>query len=423
MRRMLVLALDGLPYSLAKKFAEDGTMPCLAALFRHGSVRPMTSVLPTVSAVAWSAFLTGCNPGRFGVFGFYELDPNLDIRIPNGTWLKVPTILQQLALSGRRVVSLGVPMTYPPDKMVGVVVGGFLAPSLDKAVHPPEMLPILKAAGYRLDVDVVGARSSRERLREDSLNCLAARKRALLSLISEQWDVFVCHVIETDRVNHYFWDEVEEQPARTAGWVADFYRAVDHLVGRAVDAAGPDSEVMVLSDHGFCRLQWEVQLNKWLAQEGYLEMDGDPTLLHFRALAPRSRAVALVPGRIHLLTPAFWRHGSVSDSLCDELVAEISAKLADLRHPDSGKRVCRRVLRRKELFDGPYAARAPDIVIEPEDGFDLKASLAATDVFCTGLQAGMHTFRDAFVYLRGQEMPAKPMSIMECTSFLAKMRE
>ena len=418
MRKMLVLALDGVPYSLAKKLTENGVMPCLAALLRQGAFRPMSSVLPTVSSVAWSTFLTGRNPGHFGVFGFYELDHGLGARIPNRTWLGVPTILRQLSLRGVKVVSLGMPMTYPPEQAGGDVVGGFLSPDLEGAVHPPELLPILQSVGYRLDVDIAGTKGDPEQLRANSHACLEARERALLALMNRPWDFLACHVIETDRVNHYFWDEVEAYPGEEAGWVIGFYKAVDQLIGRAIQAAGPDSDVMVLSDHGFCRARCEVQLNKWLEDEGYLEVLGEPGQRSLQSLSPRSKAVALIPGRIHLLTPAFWRHGRVGACQREELLDEITSKLAVLKHPSFGGEVCKQILRGVELYEGPHAVRAPDLVIEPENGFDLKASLTASDIFSVGHQTGMHTLHDAFVFIRGPELPKNLFGIMDCHSVL-----
>ena len=422
-RKVLVVGLDGLPYTLAKRLCEDKVMPRMAALFRDGSCRAMTSVLPSVSGVAWSAFLTGRNPGQFGVFGFYELDRDLQIHIPDRTWLRVPTFLRELSLSGLQVVSVGIPMTYPPDPVAGTTIGGFLSPSLQEAVHPAALLPVLEAVGYKIDLDVAGAQYDRDRLRAESIESLRAREQALLHLLAQPWDVFVCHVLETDRVHHFFWEEVEGLSTNTTDWIIDFYRAVDHLLGRLVDASGPDTEVMVLSDHGFCRTECEVQLNRWLADEGYLQLAGDPGRFQFQALSPTSRAVALVPGRIHVLTPAFWTNGRVSEDRYAELVEEIGCKLIELQHPVSGRRVCRRVLRRDEVFVGPCTSRAPDLIIEPEDGFDLKASLTATGVFNPVVRTGMHTYGDALVSLRGRELPSGLTSITDCASILGMLEQ
>lgn len=417
-QKTLVLAVDGVPYSLVERLCSDRVMPSLTSLIGEGSFRAMTSVLPTVSAVAWSAFLTGKNPGEFGVYGFYELDNELNIRFPDRTWLRTPTILSRLTQLGFRTMSVGVPMTYPPDPLEGPLVSGFLAPGLEKAVYPPELRSVLEAVDYRLDVDLIKAQENRDYLRGDALACLQARERAFVSLIERPWDLLICHVIEPDRVNHFFWDEIEGPSARRTGWATDFYSALDHLLGTVMAAAGSDTEVMVLSDHGFCHVDFEVQLNKWLALEGYLKIAGNPSRSHFQALSPDSSAVALVPGRIHILTPTFWKNGSVGEDKCQSLAEEIASKLSGLRHPGSGRKVCRRVLMRDEAFEGAHASRAPDLVIEPEDGFDLKASLTATDVFTSTTRTGMHTYGDAFVCLRNGELPSGPMNIASCGALL-----
>jgi predicted AlkP superfamily phosphohydrolase/phosphomutase len=194
-------------------------------------------------------------------------------------------------------------MTYPPRPVNGIVVGCFLAPSLDKAVYPPEVLGKLNALGYRIDIDPVAARESVENLRQEVPEVLDGRIRTLLSFIErEAWDLLVCHVMETDRVMHFLWRYYEEGRGENHDFFLSFYRRLDEGIGKAVAAVGDDTEIMVLSDHGFCGIKAEVQLNRWLAREGFLTLAGDPAD-GFAAVCPASKAVALVPGRIHILRP------------------------------------------------------------------------------------------------------------------------
>ena len=161
-----------------------------------------------------------------------------------------------------------------------------------------------------------------------------------------------------------------------------------------VERAGRNVELLVMSDHGFCDLKWETQLNRWLRAEGYLDCEADPARM-FRAVKPGSRALALVPGRIHLLTKFFWERGAVSDVDRRGLREEIMAKLREWKHPETGEPVCKEVLTREEAFSGPHTERAPDIVIDPCAGFDLKAKLSEGELFERSALNGMHTYHDA----------------------------
>ncbi len=73
-KRLLIAALDGVPFSLLQKFADDGTMPNTAAILRAGKARAMDTTVPDVSAVAWSTFMTGKSPTEHGIFGFVDID-------------------------------------------------------------------------------------------------------------------------------------------------------------------------------------------------------------------------------------------------------------------------------------------------------------------------------------------------------------
>ena len=49
------------------------------------------------------------------------------------------------------------------------------------------------------------------------------------------------------------------------------YDELDQAIGRLVDAAGPDANVVLLSDHGFgTKPERSVRVNRWLANQGLL---------------------------------------------------------------------------------------------------------------------------------------------------------
>src|SRR5262249_10496823 len=74
-KRVVVLGLDGLDYELTSKFLTEGKLPQLAALGQKGYFKPLGSTLRPISAVAWSSFQTGVNPGKHNIFDFLMPDP------------------------------------------------------------------------------------------------------------------------------------------------------------------------------------------------------------------------------------------------------------------------------------------------------------------------------------------------------------
>ena len=396
-RKVIGLGLDGFPHSLAVKLMDQGRMPNLKRLAQEGTLKRINSVYPPVSNVAWAAFQTGKGPAEFGVFGFAELQPDFELTIPNATHVRAETIWQRMSRNRKRVVSLSVPMTYPAPAVNGLLVSGFLAPSLDeRAVSSPDVLAKLRRTGYEIDIDPTRA-DSLDVFCRDLLRVSQARQRTSLALLqSEKWDLFFTHVMDTDRINHFMWKYQHQPDSELERFFLDFYAGIDDYIGRVVDLSRGRCGLLVLSDHGFCDLKWEVQLNRWLKGQGYLDYDDDPQAM-YKAVRSGSRALALVPGRIYILTEGKWDRGGVSPRDYEPLRDELVGQLRQMRHPDTGDAICKQVFKKEEIFSGAYLDSAPDIVVDPNDGYDLKARLGEGALFERHHMSGMHTYGDALL--------------------------
>ena len=421
-KRVFGIGLDGFPCSLAQKLMDQGRMPNLRKLAEAGAFKRMNSVYPTVSNVAWASFQTGVGPGEFDVYGFAELKPDLSLYIPNAGDLKAETIWSRMSAKGKRVVALSVPMTYPAPKVNGVLVSGFLAPRLDeRAVSSPDVLRKLRWTMYEIDIDPTVAHRSLDRFMEDLTRVSTRRQETALELMAkEPWDLFFVHVMDTDRLGHFLWRFLEQPDTPEGKFVSDFFTKIDDFIGRAAERLDKRAELLILSDHGFCALKHEVQLNRWLKAEGYLDYENDPAKM-FQAIRPGSRALALVPGRIHLLTKWRWEIGRVSEMEYESLRTEIMEKLEGLKDPETGEPVCNKIMKREEVHSGHYAHRGPDIIIDPRDGYDLKAKLGEGDLFEHGVLNGMHTYYDAMLLTsKGLADVAKADNITEAGAALAR---
>ncbi|MBI5027175.1 MAG: alkaline phosphatase family protein, partial [Nitrospirae bacterium] len=109
--KVVIIGLDGVPYSLLKNYSEEDIMPKFKSMIAEGSFHRMETSLPEVSSVAWTSFMTGKNPGEHGIFGFMELkDGTYDMSFPNFMDIKTPTFLEG---SGLISVIINSPQTYP----------------------------------------------------------------------------------------------------------------------------------------------------------------------------------------------------------------------------------------------------------------------------------------------------------------------
>jgi predicted AlkP superfamily phosphohydrolase/phosphomutase len=111
-RKAVVLGLDGVPYTLVRRFCAEGVMPHFRELIGEGTLAPMDTVMPEISSTAWASFMTGVNPGRHGVYGFMDLDPKTyRLVFSNFNSVRAATIWDYMSRAGRRSVVLNIPST------------------------------------------------------------------------------------------------------------------------------------------------------------------------------------------------------------------------------------------------------------------------------------------------------------------------
>lgn len=410
-KRVVVIGLDGTPFSFLKKEMDAGNLPNLAALAANGRFSRMESEIPTISSVAWASFMTGKNPGEHGIYGFTDRKPGTyDLYFPNYTNLKAEPLWDRLSSEGKRCCVINVPSTFPARPLNGVLVSGFVAPNLERATYPASAYEYLQDMGYRIDVDAAKARESLDLLIDDLHATTVKRREAMFHFWeSEKWDFFMCVFTGTDRLHHFMWKHYEDNDPVYAPEFLRYYKHVDGIIGEFTSGLPDDVSLIMLSDHGFQSIENEVYINRLLAEKGYLRLNREPAITIADMDASATRAYCMDPGRIYINLAGREPQGIVAEGDYEALRAELTEMLMGLKAPDSGKTVIADVIRREDLFSGPHAGTAPDLVAVSHDGFDLKGSMAQNQVFLKGHLTGMHTQDDAFLYTgNGLNMPENP---------------
>lgn len=399
--RVFVLGLDGVGLEFAHKLASQGVMPNLGGMLAQGTVSPMLTTLPAVSTVAWATYATGQNPGRHGVYGFVDREPNpFRVHIPDSRDLKVPALWDLIGRAGRRVGVINVPLTYPPKSVDGFMISCFLSPDLGKATYPVELAPRLMELDYRIDVDTSLARDDTTAFLADLDETMSRRFVTTFKLMqSEPWDFFHLHIMATDRINHFLLPDREEGGDGLSGEFLDFYRKLDSYLGELGHLLPEGCQLLIVSDHGFARTKANLYINHWLEKNGYLLFGrGKKELL---GMHQESRAYSLIPGRIYLNLRGREERGSVERGKpYEELREELVHRISGLTHPDTGEPLVRKVHRREELYSGGQLNRAADLIVEPLPGYDLKANLDGPGLLGPPDLPGMHTTEGAFVFLK-----------------------
>jgi len=166
--------------------------------------------------------------------------------------------------------------------------------------------------------------------------------------------------------------------------IFDLYLRMDPIVGRVLDEAGPNTTVIVMSDHGFASYRRKFSLNTWLLENGYLVLkegrarellESDPAhepVTIFDAVDwSRTRAYGVGFNGLYLNLAGRERDDPATKenesgivkpgAEAAQLVAEIDAKLVAILDGDA------RPILRNDRPDVAYAAErraeAPDLIV------------------------------------------------------------
>lgn len=421
-KRVCVIGLDGVPHSLLLDLVERGAMPSTARLIESGHLHKMKASLPEISAVSWTSFMTGSNPGSHGIFGFTDLRPNsYELRFPNFLEVKKETFWAILGQQQKKCIIINQPATYPARKINGILISGFVAVDLAKAVYPLSFKASLEKMNYQIDIDTFKCRENHEFLWKDLAKTLASRMNAFEYLWGEDWDYFEFVITGTDRLHHLLWKAFEDENHVHHKNFLDYYSRLDQVIGSIVKAfhklTEKDEGLYLLSDHGFAAIEQEVYLNAWLEKEEYLKFEtSSPRDLS--EISSSSLAFAMDPNRIYLNLKDKFPKGCVEDSEKQALKEQITKRLDKLEY--QGKKVVRKVFDVEEIYSGPFVPMGPDLIALSERGYDMKGSVKKKEVFGRSNLQGMHTWDDAFFWAysdQGQDLAISDIAAIIMDNF------
>jgi len=249
---------------------------------------------------------------------------------------------------------------------------------------------------------------------------LGWRKKMLKAAVKAQdWEVLfhffgtpdrICHMLmnhmdsrhpqydeaAANRVVHYFGQDFALKDSALV-----IYKEMDKIVGWLLDEVlSEDDVLMIVSDHGFDSFRRQVDLNSWLAQEGFLTIDN-----HNRVAMPltakqmnksqlkfvdwgETQAYSIAIGKIYLNIKGREAKGLVDADEADAVVKEIEARLYEMIDPETGEKMVKKVYLRDDLYSGKYVHKtkqdgdtvaqegAPEITIDFVSGY--RASWSVT---------------------------------------------
>ncbi len=396
-KKIILIGIDGVPFTLLKDLIERGKLPFLGKKFKEGIFKEIYSPLPEISSVSWSTFMTGKNPGEHGIFGFTDVSNGYNLFFPNFASLRAEPIWEHLQEKDKKSVIINLPSTYPARRINGVLISGFVAVDLNRAVFPQNLLPYLNSIGYKVDVDNSLGKKNIEEFLKDLFDVLEKRFIVAKKLVKDiNWDFFMLTITGSDRLHHFLFKNFLDENSPYHEEFIRYYKKIDDYISDFLMGIKNDYLLLMMSDHGFTEVRKEVFVNNILFENGFLKFKSHENRSFEGIDFSKTTAFALDPGRIYLNLRGRFERGKVDGREREKIVSDIKELFYKLNF--EGEKIIKNIFEKEEIYEGSFLSVAPDIILQSEDGFDLKASFREIEIFADTHFQGMHTRENAFFY-------------------------
>jgi len=284
-KKVLLIGWDAADWKLINPLLDQGLMPTLDDFVNHGVMGNLATLRPILSPMLWNSIATGKRPDKHGILGFMEPDPQTGgVRPVTSTSRKVKALWNILTQRGYKTHVLGWFAGHPAEPINGISVSDlypYAVGPLEKewplppgAVYPESMRETF--AGLRMhpaevseaailpwipraaEVDQEKDKGLQSFAKILSENC-SIHNAATWILQNQPWDFLAVYYNGIDHFCHGF---MHFHPPRMEGIPEDryeiykdvvngAYRFHDMMLQTLLDLAGPDTTVLLVSDHGF----------------------------------------------------------------------------------------------------------------------------------------------------------------------------
>lgn len=330
MSRVFIVGWDGATFDLVEPWIAEGKLPNIAEVYRNGAHGELASTLPPMTFPAWSSFMTGKNPAKHGIYDFTRQAPGTyDLEFVNGGSRRAPSFWKLLSDAGKRVISISLPCTFPPEPVNGVMLSGFDAAGLGgssskldaRGMYPRSMYDELdrELGGHPIgSFPIQEINQGRAEAAVQKIIDVIGRKAATAKYLMQnyEWDCAMILFGESDGSAHHFWKycdprspQYTAEPASMRDSILRVYQELDRQLGELKELLPYDTTLMMMSDHGFGGVSNAVVYpNCWLREQGQLGFRGGMARWMSRRLdALKLRAVAVLPNSIQKFLSRFAR--------------------------------------------------------------------------------------------------------------------
>jgi predicted AlkP superfamily phosphohydrolase/phosphomutase/tetratricopeptide (TPR) repeat protein len=285
-KKVLLIGWDGADWQMIRPLIEQGKMPNLKALLEQGVSGNLATIQPILSPMLWNSIATGKRADKHGIYGFIEPKPDRSgVRPVTSTTRKCKALWNILSQSEMTSQVISWFASHPAEPINGSIVSDrFVGQTVaQEKIHdcPPgtfypeslseEMSRLVVGIG-QIESDTLSPFvpqaaeiDQQEDKRLIKLASLVARTGTVqaagthLLHKNKDWDLTAIYFIGIDEFGHTFMpyrppqlEGISEEDVAIYGDVMEnCYRFHDMMLGAQLQLAGPDTTVILISDHGF----------------------------------------------------------------------------------------------------------------------------------------------------------------------------
>jgi predicted AlkP superfamily phosphohydrolase/phosphomutase len=268
--KILLIGVDGADWKVIAPLINEGKLPHIKELMEKGAWGNLESSYPLTSEVVWTTIATGKSMDKHGITDYLMKDPDTGELVPPTSNLrKVKAIWNILSEYKKRVGIMGYRLTWPPEKVNGVMVSDRTDTNnyLSKDYSYPAFVDLCSEKEFKdfskVENSIFSRIDKEKRLiyfnysTEGHDNFMANASKHLLQ--SQNFDFFSLYLFGTDVLSHHFWKYLfsegflidEEEKVRYKDTINDYYIYCDEVIGDLLKEVDKNTTVIIVSDHGF----------------------------------------------------------------------------------------------------------------------------------------------------------------------------
>lgn len=283
--KTLLIGWDGADWKYLMPLIDQGLMPNLKKLIEGGTMGRLATLDPPISPTLWTSIATGKRPYKHGIHGFTEPNASGDGLHPvYSTSRKCKAIWNIFTQHQLKTHVVGWWPSHPAEPINGVMVSNLYQqakgkiedawPLMNGAVHPASQSDLyakLRVHPQELTVNHIepfvpllnkvdqSQGSKLSKIQSIIANCSSIHSAATYIMANEDWDFMGVYYDGIDHLCHGFMKYHPPHRSHIPIKEYELYKDVvnggcryhDMMLGSLMDQVDEDTNIILVSDHGF----------------------------------------------------------------------------------------------------------------------------------------------------------------------------